>query len=238
MNKGIFAIFKKELMGHFYSLTAYVFIVVFLAVLNWLYFQNLFLIGQTSMRDFFSLLPWFFLFLIPALSMRIWADEKKQGTQETLLTLPIADWQIVAAKFSGSFAFVGIALAFSLPVPITLAKIGNLDWGPVIGSYLGAWLLGGAYLALGQWVSSLTKNQIVAFLLSIVGCFSLLVIGLPFALAANSWISKILYNLSTMTHFQNMSKGVIDLRDVIYYLSLIGVFLYLNYYTLIRRHWK
>lgn len=232
------AIFKKELFGHFNSLTAYIFIVVFLVSLNWLFFQTLFLIGQTSMRDFFILLPWFFLFLVPALSMRIWAEEKRQGTHESLLTLPIPDWQIVIAKYLGGFVFIGISLLFSITIPISLARVGSLDLGPVIGSYLGAWLLGGAYLALGQWISSLTKNQIAAFLITIAACFAFVIIGMPFILSPNNALTKVMHALSTVTHFQNMSKGIIDLRDIVYYLSFISVFLYLNYYSLIKRHWK
>ena len=237
-NKPFIAILKKELWGHFNSLNAYVFIAVFLVVITYLYFQGLFLIGQTNMRNFFVLLPWFFLFLIPALSMKIWAEEKSQGTIETLLTLPLADSHIVLAKFVGSFIFIGITLLFSIGIPLSLSKIGDLDWGPVIGSYLGAWLLGGAYLAMGQFISSLTKNQIVSFLISIAIAFGLLVIGLPFVLQKSGVLSNILFTLSTTTHFDNMTKGVIDLRDVVYYLSFIGLFLYLNVYTIVRRHWK
>jgi len=232
------AIFIKELQGYFYSLSAYVFIVVFLTIITWLFFQNLFLVGQTSMRTFFSFIPWFFLFLIPALSMRIWSEEKRQGTYEGLLVLPIPEWQVVLAKFSGSFVFVGVTLLFSLPIPITLARLGNLDIGPVVTSYLGAWLLGGAYLALGQFISSLTKNQIVAFLITIASAAAFIFIGMPFVLAKLTALSGIFYTLSTITHFESMKKGVIDLRDVVYFLSFIGVFLYLNVYVLVQRHWK
>lgn len=237
-NKPLLAILKKELMGHFNSLTAYIFICVFLVVLTYLYFQGLFLMGQVSMRQFFTLLPWFFLFLIPALSMKIWAEEKRLGTIENILTLPIADSQTVIAKFLGSFLFIGVTLLFSLGIPISLSRMGDLDWGPVIGSYLGAWLLGGAYLALGQFLSSLTKNQIVAFLITIVSAFIFIIIGLPFVLQKSGVLAPVLFTLSTITHFENMAKGVIDLRDIIYFLSFIGVFLYLNVYALIQRHWK
>lgn len=230
------AIFFKELKGYFYSLSSYIFIVVFLTILTWLYFQNLFLIGQTSMRAFFNFLPWFFLFLIPALSMRIWAEEKRQGTDEILLTLPVTELQVVGAKFLSGFVFIGISLLFSLPIPITLSRLGDLDWGPVIGSYLGAWLFGGAYLALGQYISSLTKNQIVAFLVTVAVSSFFIFIGLSFVLIRVKFFSGVFYFLSTITHFDNLTKGVIDLRDIVYYLSFIAVFLYLNVFTLVRRH--
>lgn len=236
--KNFYAIFKKEFSGYLHSLLAYLFIVVFLVVLSWLFWQNLFLIGQTSMRDFFALLPWFFLFLVPALTMRMWSEEKRLGTIESLLTLPVSDWSAVLAKFGAAAAFIVVILLFSLPLPITLSRIGELDWGPVIGSYLGAFLLGCSYIALGQWISSLTKNQIVAFLLSIVLAFVFLMMGLSFFSGGNGLISRFFYALSTQTHFRSFSKGVIDLRDTVYYLSFIGIFLILNVYSLMKRHFK
>lgn len=232
------AIYTKELRGYFYSLTAYLFIVVFLTVATWLYFNTLFLAGQTSLRNFFTLLPWFFLFLIPALSMRLWAEEKRQGTAELLLTMPLPEWQTVLAKFSAAWTFLALVLAFSLPVPLSLSRLGDLDWGPVLGGYLGALLLGAAALSLGGYFSALTGNQIAAFLLTVVGLFGLMLIGLPVVLAGAGKLSQAFYTLSTLTHFENLNRGVIDLRDVAYFLSLTGLCLYLNYYTLIRRHWR
>src|SRR3989344_6571950 len=232
------AIFFKELKGYFYSLSSYIFIIVFLTIITWIYFSNLFLVGQASMRSFFALIPWFFLFLVPALSMRIWSEEKRQGTYETLLVLPISEWEIVAAKFLASFIFLGATLLFSFSIPITLTIYGSPDWGQIIGSYVGAWLLGGAYLALGQYISSLTRNQIVAFLLTIAIAGVFIFVGLPFVLIQAGPLSGILYEASTMTHFGNFSKGMIDLRDVVYYFSYIVIFLYLNVYVLVQRHWK
>lgn len=232
------AIFFKELKTYFYSLSSYIFIIVFLTILTWLYFQNLFLMKQTSMRGFSSLLPWFFLFLIPALAMRVWSEEKRQGTHELLLTLPISEWEVVLAKFLGGFIFIAVTLAFSLPIPITLSRIGNLDWGPVIGMYIGAWFLGGAFMALGQLISSLTKNQIVAFLLTLAISAMFIFIGTSLVLSRTGFFSNIFYTLSAITHFENLNKGVIDLRDVVYYLSFIGICLYCNVYVLMQRHWK
>lgn len=230
------AVLRKEFIGYFNSLLSYIFIVVFLVILAWLFWQNLFLVGQTSMRDWFTLLPWFFLILVPALSMRLWSEENKQGTVETLLTLPISDAQLVLAKFLAAALFIAVVLLCSAPLPITLSRLGNLDWGPVLGSYLGAWLLGCAYLALGQWISGLTKNQIVAYLLTGAVAFVFLLIGLPSIVSGDGMVVKVLYTLSTQTHFQNLAKGIISLRDVVYYVSFCGIFLYLNIYTLTKRH--
>lgn len=232
------AVYTKELKSQFYSLTAYVFTVVFLVTGSWLFFQGFFIINQASLRAYFDLLPWFLLLLVPAVAMRTWAEEKRQGTAEVLLTLPVPEWQIVLAKFAANFTFVGVALAFSLTLPITVARLGDLDWGPVIGGYLGAWLFAGAELALGQWISSLTTNQIVAFLATLAASFILLLVGLPFTLASAGPLADALYRISTITHFQNIAKGIIDLRDLIYFTSFIGLFLYLNVYSLVRRHWK
>jgi len=164
--KTIYILFKKELMHYFNSPIAYIFIAVFLIVGNWLYFNSFFLVGQASMRQYFLLLPWIFLFLCPAVTMRLWAEEKKSGTVEFLMTLPITDWQVVLGKFFGSLIFIFISLLLSFSIPVSLYFIGNLDFGPIIGSYLGALFLSGSYLALGIFISSLTKNQIIAFLLS------------------------------------------------------------------------
>ncbi|MFA5995248.1 MAG: ABC transporter permease subunit [Patescibacteria group bacterium] len=230
------SVYKKELVSYFNSLISYIFIIVFLVILSWLFWQNVFLAGQTSMRDFFTLIPWFFLILVPALSMRLWSEENKQGTIETLLTLPVSDVHLVLAKFLSAASFVAVVLLCSLPLPITLSRIGNLDWGPVIGSYLGAWLLGCAYLALGQWLSALTKNQIVAYLVTAAIAFVFLLLGTSAIASGDGVFAKLCYTLSTQTHFASLAKGIISVRDVIYYLSFIGIFLYLNVYTLTKRH--
>ena len=159
--KTIYTLFKKELMAYFNSPVAYIFIGVFLVVGNWLFFKNFFLIGEASLRSYFEFLPWIFLFMSPAITMRLWSEEKKSGTIEFLLTLPVTDWQVVWGKFLGALTFLVISLALTFTLPITVASLGNVDWGPIIGSYLGSLFLGGAYLALGLFISSLTKNQII-----------------------------------------------------------------------------
>ena len=169
--KTIWALFKKELMSYFNSPIAYIFIAVFLVVGNWLFFYSFFVSQQASMRNYFNLLPWIFLFLSPALTMRLWSEEKRSGTIEFLLTLPITDWQAVLGKFLGSLAFLTISLLFTLTIPITIMSLGNVDLGPIIGGYLGSILMGAVYLSLGGFISSLTKNQIIAFIGAVVIAF-------------------------------------------------------------------
>lgn len=237
--KTIYILFKKELMSYFNSPIAYIFIGVFLVAGNWLFFNSFFIIGQASVRNYFSLLPWIFLFLSPAITMRLWAEEKKSGTIEFLLTLPITDWQVVLAKFFGSLIFMFIALLLTITLPISVAILGNIDWGPVIGSYLGALFLGGSYLALGLFISSLTKNQIIAFILSLMSGFLIFIVGADFVLAtAPQFAIPLMKFIGLGSHFYNIAKGVIDTKDVIYYFSFIFIFLWLNKNVIEARGWK
>jgi len=238
-SKIIYILFKKELMSYFNSPIAYVFIGVFLVVGNWLFFNSFFIIGQASMRGYFSLLPWMFLFLAPALTMRLWAEEKKSGTIEFLLTLPLTDWQVVLAKFLGALVFLFFSLLLSLTIPFSAAWLGNLDLGPVIGGYLGALFLGGSYLALGLFISSLTKNQIIAFILGLAACFIAFIVGADFVLAgAPAALAPVMRFLGLGSHFNNIAKGIIDTKDVIYYLSFMFLFLWLNVRVMEKRSWK
>lgn len=235
----IYTLFKKELMSYFNSPIAYIFIGVFLVVGNWLFFKSFFLIGEANMRGFFDLLPWMFLFLAPALTMRLWAEEKKQGTIEFLLTLPVTDWQVVLAKFFGALTFMFITLAMTFSLPLTISYLGNVDFGPIAGGYLGAIFLGGSYLALGLFISSLTKNQIIAFILGLVACFIAFMIGADFVLmGAPKFLTPIMGFLGLGNHFYNISKGVIDSKDIIYYSSFIFFFLWMNAKIIETRGWK
>lgn len=237
--KTIYVLGKKELLAYFNSPIAYIFIGVFLIVGNWLFFNNFFLINQASMRDYFSFLPWLFLFLSPAITMRLWAEEKKSGTIEFLLTLPITDWQVVLGKFLSALTFILITLAFTISLPITIANLGNVDFGPVIGAYIGALFLAGSYLSMGLFISSLTKNQIIAFVLSLVGCFIFFIIGSDFVLvSAPDFAAPVMKFLGLGSHFYNIGKGVIDTKDIIYYISFIFVFLWLNVRVIENRNWK
>lgn len=226
-------------MSYFNSPIAYVFIAVFLIVGNWMFFNSFFLVGQASMRNYFTLLPWLFLFLAPAITMRGWAEEKKSGTIEFLLTLPITDWQAVLAKFFSALFFVMVALALTLSLPLTIGRLGNMDLGPVIGSYLGAIFLAGAYLSLGLFISSLTKNQIIAFVLGLVSCFIFFMVGMDFVLqGAPAFAAPVMKFLGLGSHFYNVARGVLDTKDLIYYLSFIFFFLWLNARVIESRDWK
>jgi len=237
--KTLYILFKKELMSYFNSPIAYIFIGVFLVVGNWLFFKNFYFVGQASMREYFSLLPWIFLFLSPAITMRLWAEEKKSGTIEFLLTLPVTDWQVVLSKFLGALSFLFISLLLTFTIPLTVMSLGNVDMGSVIGSYIGSLFLGGAYLSLGLFISSLTKNQIIAFILALVACFGAFIIGADFVLvSAPSFLAPIMKFLGLGSHFYSIAKGIIDTKDIIYYSSFIFLFLWLNARVIQARGWK
>jgi len=232
-------IFRKEFKAYFSSPIAYIFIISFLVVVNWLFFRSFFLANQSSMRPFFSFLPWVFLFLAPAITMRSWAEEKKMGTLELLMTLPVKDYEIVIGKFLSGFCFLLVSLLLTFPLPITVALVGQPDPGPIWGGYLGACLLGGAYIAIGLFASSLTENQIVAFIVAIVFCFGLLIVGETFVvLNMPAMLVPVCTFLGLGAHFESIGRGVIDSRDVLYYLSVIGFFLFLNQVAIESRRWK
>ncbi len=232
-------IFRRELSSYFSSPVAYIVILAFLGVTHWLFFRTFFLSNQSSLRPFFALLPWIFLFLAPALTMRSWAEEKKLGTIEVLMTFPVREREAVLGKFLAAFTFLVITLCLTLSLPLTVFAIGSPDPGPILGGYLGACLLGGAYLAIGLFASSLTENQIVAFILAILLCFALLVIGEDFALfSMPAVLVPVCAWLGLGAHFESIGRGVIDSRDIIYYLSIISFFLFLNQLKLESRKWR
>ena len=225
------SIAARELRSYFNSPMAYVFLAVFsLATAVWFFNLNAFFAdGEASLRGFFNVVPLLLLLLVPALTMRLWAEEAKQGMLETLLTLPVRDVQLVLGKFLASWALLGVGLVLTFGLPLTVAQLGNLDWGPVIGGYVGAMLLGAAYLAIGQFVSATTENQLLAFILSAVVCLVFFLIGsdqltqlLPEGTAA------VFRKLGTGSRFESIARGVIDLRDVLYSASLTALFLSLS----------
>jgi ABC-2 type transport system permease protein len=237
--KHITHIFWKEFKAYFNSPIAYIFIISFLVVVNWLFFRTFFLANQSSMRPFFSLLPWVFLFLAPAITMRSWAEEKKMGTLEILMTLPVKDYEIVVGKFLSGFCFLVVSLLLTFPLPITMLLVGQPDLGPIWGGYLGACLLGGAYLAIGLFASSLTENQIVAFIVAILFCFGLLIVGETFVLLnVPAALVPVCSFLGLGAHFESIGRGVVDSRDILYYLSVIGFFLFLNQVAIESRKGK
>ena len=236
----IITIFKKEFKSYFVSPIAYIFITVYLVLTNFMFFQGFFIINQADMRSYFSILPWLYLIFIPAITMRSWSEEKRTKTLELLLTWPVKDSSVVAGKYLAALLFLGLALVMSLTVPITVAILGNPDGGIIVGSYFGAFLLGGAYIAIGMWVSSYTENQILAFIGSIIVILVLLLIGNGFVTAfiPIPQIVSLFTFLGLSTHFESISRGVVDSRDIIYYLSVIGLFLFLNIQSLESRKWE
>ncbi len=240
-----YAIFKKEFRSYFNSPIAYICITVFLVVSNWwfLSLRGFFVVGQASMRSFFGLMPMMFLFFVPAISMRMWAEEKKLGTMEILMTLPVRNHQVVLGKFCASFCFLALTVLLTFPLIITVAVLGNPDGGPIIGSYLGVLLMGAAYLAIGLFISSLTENQVIAFIISMAIIFTMMIVGSDMVLFSvddflGGFLVPILGYLSLSAHFNSIGRGVIDSRDLIYYFSVIGFFLYLNVRKLETGKWK
>ena len=194
---------------------------------------DLFARGQADLEPFFTWHPWLYLFLIPALSMRLWAEERRSGTVELLMTLPVTVWQAVLAKYLAAWAFTGIALILTFPVWLTVNYLGNPDNGVVVAAYLGSFLMAGAYLAIGSCISSLTKNQVIAFVITAVVCFLFTVTGLPMITNLfSSWAPQVIVetvtSLSFITNFQDLSRGAIDLRNLVYFVSLIVFWLFLN----------
>ncbi len=230
---------SKEFRSYFQSPIAYIFITIFLVLTHWIFFTSFFIIGQATMREFFGLVPLVFLLFVPAVTMRLWAEEKKLGTLELLLTFPVRDWEVVLGKFLASFFFLAVSLLCTLPLAVTVIALGNPDNGAIIGGYLGSLLLGGAYLAIGLWISSLTQNQIVAFILTLVVCFIFYIIGTPFVLGmVPRFLVPFFANLSLAYHFDSIGRGVIDSRDLLYYLSMITFFLFLNIRSIESRTWS
>jgi ABC-2 type transport system permease protein len=225
-------IFRRELGSYFATPLAYVFVLIFLIAASALAFQlgRLFERGQADLQPFFSFHPWLYLLLVPAVAMRLWAEEHRSGTIELLLTQPISLWQAVVGKFLAAWVFVGLALTLTFPSWITINYLGDPDNGAILCAYFGSFLMAGGFLAVGSFMSALTRNQVVAFVLAVAVCFVLLLIGYPVVLdAVSGWapalLTDTLASLSVYTHFESLQKGVIDLRDLLFYTLLIGFFL-------------
>lgn len=213
-------IFKKEFRDYFVSPIAYIVISIFLLVTGWFFFATFFLYGQASLRNFFALLPIIFSFVIPAITMRLFSEELNIGSYETLLTLPVTPRDIILGKLMAGTALIAAMLIPTLAYALTVSLIGELDWGPVIGGYLGAMLLGAAYASVGLFASALTRNQIIAFIIGMAICFCLTLIDKMLFFIPQTLLGVIGY-LGADFHFQNISKGIIDSRDILYFLSVI-----------------
>ena len=237
--KTIWIITKRELNSFFDSLIAYIMLVLFLGFsgfFTWLYGRDIFMVGQATLQSFFSIAYWTLFFFIPALTMRLIAEEKKTGTLELLLTKAVNDRQVVIGKFLATVILIAIALLFTLPYVFTVASIGNLDNGAVICGYLALLLMSGAYTAIGLFTSSITSNQIVAFLSAIfIGLFFHIIFGM---LSHNmtGTAGSIFSSLSLMTHFDSLSRGVVDSKDIIYFASIMFLGLFLSEVSLAKRN--
>lgn len=236
------ALFRRELKSYFATPVAYVFIVIFLVLMGTFtfYLGGFYERGQADLQPFFSFHPWLYLFLVPAISMRLWAEERKSGSVELLMTLPVTAWQAVLGKYLAAWAFTGIALLLTFPIWITVNYLGNPDNGVIFAAYIGSFLMAGGFLAIGACLSAITRNQVIAFVITVVVSFGFLLSGFPMVLDLFSgWAPQVIVDgvasLSFLTHFSSITKGVIDIRDLTYFAILIGTFLYANTIVL---QWK
>ncbi|MBI5507714.1 MAG: ABC transporter permease subunit [Deltaproteobacteria bacterium] len=237
--KNVITIAKRELKSYFDSPIAYIVIVAFLAVAGWMYFSALFLQGRADMRSFFQPSPFsptmLLVILAPAVTMRLIAEERKTGTIELLTTMPITDAEVIAGKFLAALGLIVVALGVTLFYPITVAAVGKLDWGPVVSGYLGIFLFSAALIAVGLLCSTFTRNQIVAFIVAfLVSAVLYFVFWLQFFLP--EFLAPIVEYLSVSFHLDNLSRGVIDTRDVLYYLSVTAAALFFAERSLARQH--
>ena len=230
--QGFWAVLKRELKGYFATPVAYVFLVIFLFFAGYLPFRDgFFEIGKADLRLFFTNLPLLFVFMVPSTAMRLWAEERRSGSVELLLTLPITVSQAVMGKFFAAWAFLAIALLLTFPLPAVVVYLGDPDMGQIVTGYLGSFLMAGGFLAIGSFFSALTKNQVISFILSVVACAVLVFAGNPTTLdylSANisPAIVGVVEHLSFQTHFESMRRGVVEFRDIAYFVILIAAWVY------------
>jgi ABC-2 type transport system permease protein len=224
----IAAVMKRELGGYFTSPIAYVFLVIFLLLTGFFTYTvgNFFERGEASLVSFFTWHPWLYLFLVPAVGMRLWAEERRLGTLELLLTMPITTWQAIVGKFLASWLFLALALALTFPVWITVNWLGSPDNGVIVAGYLGSFLLAGAYLAISSMTSAMTRNQVISFILSVMICLFLILAGYTpvtdlLARVASPTVVDVVAGFSVMTHFEGFQRGVLDTRDLVYFASVM-----------------
>ena len=232
---GLLSIYKREFTSYFVTPVAYVFIVIFLFMTGVFsfYLGAFYESNQADLEPFFRFHPWLYLFLIPAISMRLWSDERKSGTIELLMTLPVSITNTVVAKYLAAWSFTAIALFLTFPMWITVNYLGSPDNTVILASYIGSLIMAGGFLAIGSCISALTKSQVIAFVISVVICFMFILSGFPMVLDLfESWapqaVVDAIASFSFLTHFTSIKKGVIDIRDVIYFAALITFWLYVN----------
>ena len=228
-------IFRKEFSAYFISPIAYIVIAIFLLVTGWFFFVTFFLFNQANLRTFYALLPVVFAFVIPAITMRLISEEINVGSDEILLTMPVTLRDVILGKFLASVALVVAMMIPTIAYPLTVSFMGQLDWGPVVGGYLGAVFLGAAFSAVGLFASALTRNQIIAFIIGLAICFTLTLIDKMLYFLPQSLLGVFAF-LGADYHFQNIAKGIIDSRDILYFVSICFVGLYGAYLALLQRH--
>ena len=233
--KPVLNVMRRELSGYFSTPVAWVFIVIFLVMTGvfTFYIGSFYERGIADLEPFFRFHPWLYLFLVPAIGMRLWAEERRSGTVELLLTLPLTTWQAVLGKFLAAWFFVGTALFLTFPVWLTVNYLGQPDNGVIFAGYLGSWLMAGGFLAIASCMSAVTRNQVVAFILSVVACFTFLLSGLPMVMNLfTGWAPQALMdavaNFSFLVHFADISRGVIDVRDLVFFTLVITFWLLAN----------
>lgn len=234
-------VFKREFLGYFRSPVAYVFLISFLviSILLTFFLGQFFKAGTASLESYFGLLPWMFVVFVPAVGMRLWSEEKRTGTAELLFTLPVTTLEAVFGKFLAAWAFLAVAILLSFPLALTAGYLGQPDWGVMAVSYLGAILMAASYLGVCGLMSALTKNQVISFVISFIACLVLVLLGWSvfngiMEQALPVWAVDVLSNFSFVTHFDAMTKGIIDPKDVVFFLSLMGFTLFLNVVALER----
>jgi ABC-2 type transport system permease protein len=235
--KNVVAIAKREFTSYFNSPIAYIVAVVFITIAGYFFFKQLFIEGQADMRPFFNLAPILLMFIMPLLTMRLLAEEKREGTLELLLTMPVTDWQVVLGKYLASIGLIAVLLALTLTIPISVASLGALDKGSTFAAYIGLVLMGGAYAAIGLMASAFTRNQIVAALIAFFIGFALYLLGQVVPILPPS-LGPIANAVSITTRFQNIARGVLDSRDLLYYASMIFGCLLVAEATLESRRWR
>jgi ABC-2 type transport system permease protein len=233
--RGTWIVAKREFLSYFATPIATVFLVIFVALTGAFafYFGNFFERGQADLSTFFIYHPWLYLLLVPAIGMRLWAEERKSGTIELLMTLPISPWEAIVGKFAAAWAFIGLALVLTFPMWITVNVLGQPDNGVILASYFGSWLMAGAYLAVASCISALTKNQVIAFIVAATLCFLLVMSGHEpvqylFRAWAPEWLVSAVASLSFLSHFESITRGILDLPSIVFYLSLIAFALFVN----------
>ena len=231
----IWCVLKREWKGYFATPVAFVFIVIFLVLIGFFTFSSnlgqFFEREEASLASFFTWHPWIYLFLVPSVGMRLWSEERRQGTMELLLTMPVAPWHTILGKFLASWAFLALALLLTFPIILTTTYLGEPDYGPIACGYIGSIFLAGGYLAVSSMTSAITRNQVISFILSVVICLFLVLAGYPpvtdmLVNWAPGWLVDTVTSFSIMTHFFSFQRGVLDPRDIVFFLSLIGFCLF------------